>query len=302
MTREIFALFGRVRKPQRAQESLLRGGTRRFLTGSANRVGLAVLVLGVLAAFIPPWMLPSDPIRVAVQDRFVPPVAFGGAWSHPLGTDTLGRDLGCRLVYAARFTMAVTLLAAALSMLVGVAAGMVAGFWGRWVDAAISRLVDIQMAFPAIFLAVGVLAVAGSSFLNLVFVLAAVDWVSYARVIRSSVLTIREREYVEAAGALGAGGSRILIRHLLPNLVTPIIVLLTYSAARLMLTESALSFLGLGIVPPATTWGGMTGDGRNYLHDAWWVSTVPGVIIAATVLSINFVGDGLRDAFDPQLK
>jgi ABC-type dipeptide/oligopeptide/nickel transport system permease subunit len=247
-------------------------------------------------------MLPSDPTRVAVQDRFVPPVAFGGAWSHPLGTDTLGRDLGCRLVYAARFTMAVTLLAAALSMLVGVAAGMVAGFWGRWVDAAISRLVDIQMAFPAIFLAVGVLAVAGSSFLNLVFVLAAVDWVSYARVIRSSVLTIREREYVEAAGALGAGGSRILIRHLLPNLVTPIIVLLTYSAARLMLTESALSFLGLGIVPPATTWGGMTGDGRNYLHDAWWVSTVPGVIIAATVLSINFVGDGLRDAFDPQLK
>ena len=302
MTMGAFARFGGLIKSQRTQEGLLRSGTRRFLTRSANQVGLTILALGIIAALIPPWILPSNPTRVAVQDRFLPPVAFGGTWSHPLGTDTLGRDLGCRLVYAARFTMSVTLLAAMLSMLVGVAAGMFAGYWGRWVDSAISRLVDIQMAFPAIFLAVGVLAVAGSSFLNLVFVLAAVDWVSYARVIRSSVLTIRDREYVEAAGALGAGGSRILFRHLLPNLATPIIVLLTYSAARLMLTESALSFLGLGIVPPASTWGGMTGDGRNYLHDAWWVSTVPGVIIAATVLSINFVGDGLRDAFDPQLK
>lgn len=289
-------------KTRSHEESLFRSGSRRFLRRNANRAGMLILSLGVLAALVPPSILPSSPTRVAVHERFAQPATLGGTWAHPLGTDNLGRDLACRLVFAARFTMAVTLLSAFLSMVTGVTAGMVAGYWGKWVDVVISRLVDIQMAFPSIFLAVGVLAVAGPSFINLVLVLAAVDWVTYARIIRSSVLTIREREYVEAAGALGAGGARILGRHLLPNLVTPIVVLLTYSAARLLLTESALSFLGLGIVPPATTWGGMTGDGRNYLYDAWWVSTVPGTIIAAMVLSINFVGDGLRDAFDPQLK
>jgi peptide/nickel transport system permease protein len=170
------------------------------------------------------------------------------------------------------------------------------------VDVAISRLVDMQMSFPTIFLAIAVLAVAGSSFANLVLILAAVDWTQFARVIRSSVLTLRAREYIEAGRALGGTDAHILARHLSPSLASPIVVLTTYSAARLLLTESALSFLGLGISPPATTWGGMTGDGRNYLYDAWWVSTVPGTVIAATVLAISFVGDGLRDAFDPRMK
>lgn len=286
----------------REQDSFFREGVRRFFRGRANVIGLAILVLAILCALTPTEILPWNPTKIAVQDRFAAPVFAGGTVEHILGTDNLGRDLACRLVYAARFAVAVTFTAAGLSALVGVTAGMVAGYFGRWVDIVISRVIDMQMAFPPIFLAIAVLAVAGSSFTNLVLVLAAVDWVGFARVIRGVTLSLRERDFVEAARALGAGNRRILQFHLLPNLLSPIVVLLTYSAARLMLTESALSFLGLGIIPPATTWGGMTGDGRNYLYDAWWVSTVPGTVIALMVLSINFVGDGLRDAFDPQMK
>ena len=286
---------------RRAQESFLVGGLRRFLRRPANRVGLAILALAIVMAFVPVAALPVDPTRVAVQDRFLPPAWSGGALERPLGTDNLGRDLLSRLVYAGRFTVAVTVLSALLAALVGVVLGMLGGYWGRWVDALVSRLVDIQMAFPSIFLAIAVLAMAGSSFVNLVLVLVAVDWAAFARVIRSSVLTLREREFVEASRALGAGDGRILARHLLPNLVSPIVVLTTYAAARILLTESALSFLGLGITPPSTTWGGMVGDGRNYLHDAWWVSTVPGIVIAAMVLAVSFVGDGLRDALDPRM-
>jgi peptide/nickel transport system permease protein len=190
--------------------------------------------------------------------------------------------------------------AAALACAVGTFAGTIAGYYRGLVDTVVSRLVDIQLAFPVILLALGVLAVAGPSLRNLIFVLVVVDWARYARVVRSGAISQARSDYVEAAQALGASHRRVMIRHLIPNLASTVIVMASYSAALMLLTESALSFLGLGVAPPAITWGGMIGSSRDYIHQAWWTVTFPGIAVTLVVLALNWLGDGLRDALDPR--
>jgi peptide/nickel transport system permease protein len=286
----------------RPTQGVFRRGLGALLRKRVVWVASAVLVIEIIAALIPLNALPVDPTAIAVADRFSPPSWLDGQWSRPFGTDNLGRDLAGRLIYAARYTLIITIAATVLASVGGALAGMLAGYYGGWVDTVIARLIDIQLSFPTIFLALAVIAVAGSSLLNVIIVLAIVDWAAFARVVRSSVIAIRNLDYIEAAHAMGASNSRILNAHVLPNVLAPIVVLTTYAAARILLVESSLSFLGLGVVPPAATWGTMVGDGRNYLHNAWWVSTIPGAVIALTVLAISFLGDAMRDAFGPQSK
>jgi peptide/nickel transport system permease protein len=284
------------------QRSTLRLSVSRFTRRRSNLVVLGVVLFAVALALVPPDLVSRAATFVAVQDRFAAPFWVAGDFTHPLGTDNLGRDILARTIYAARYAVVVTIVASLLAVAIGVIAGVAAGLLGGWVDAIVSRFIDVQLAFPVIFLAIAVLAVAGSSLLNLVLVLALAEWSTLARLIRSSVLELRGRDFVEAAKSIGATQMRIATRHILPNVMSLIFVIGTYSAARILLTESALGFLGLGVLPPAATWGGMVGDGRNYLFAYSWVAIVPGFIIASLVLAISFLGDGLRDAFDPRIR
>ena len=282
--------------------SAFRRGVQALLSKPSVWFAAAILIAEVVAAIIPLSLLPTDPTTISVPDRFAAPFWLDGSWTYPLGTDNLGRDLFSRLIYAARYTLIVTVAATVIASITGAVAGLVAGFFGGWVDTIIARLIDILLSFPTVFLALAVLAVAGSSLTNVILVLAVVDWAAFARVVRGSVISTRGLDFIEAARAMGARDLRIISAHVLPNVIAPIVVLTTYAAARILLVESSLSFLGLGVVPPAATWGTMVGDGRNYLYNAWWVSTIPGAVIAVTVLAISFLGDAIRDAFDPQSK
>lgn len=275
-------------------------GVRALLRNRSAWISTIILLGAVILAFIPQTWFTFGATKIDVPSRFMSPTWLEQNGGHIFGTDNLGRDIFSRISYAARYTMIITVIATALASVTGVMAGVVAGYAGGIVDTLISRLVDILLSFPTIFLALVVLAMAGSSIPNVILVLALVDWAMFARVIRGAVISVRERDYVEAARAIGLSDFRIVFRHILPNVSASILVLVTHAAARILLVESSLSFLGLGVVPPATTWGTMVGDGRNYLYNAWWVATIPGAFIALTVLAVNFLGDALRDAFDPQ--
>lgn len=279
---------------------LLNRRARLFLRNSENGVMLILLALLVLISFVPADSLPQPPTHVNLAERFLPPAwAEGGTLDHPLGTDFLGRDLLSRIIYSARYTLLIAGLATLVATVAGTTGGLIAGFRGGWMDTVIMRIADILLAFPVILLVLALVAVVGHSLINLILVLALSAWAGYARVIRSAVLTLRAQEFIDAARSLGASEVRILWQHILPNIMSPVLVLSTFQVARFILTESAISFLGLGVAPPASTWGGMIGDGRTYLYDAWWVSAFPGLAIALTVLIFNFLGDAVRDAFDP---
>jgi peptide/nickel transport system permease protein len=246
---------------------------------------------------------PFDPLAQDIGQRLKEP-----GWQdaqgriHPLGTDHLGRDILSRIIHGSRIALSVGLAAVAISGVLGMAIGLVAGYFGGRVDDFFMRLADIQLAFPFILLAIAVIGVLGPSLRNIIIVIGVSSWVVYARVVRGEVLSIREREFVQAAVALGSRDWRILVRHVLPNAFTPWLVVATLDMARVIVLESALSFLGLGVQPPTPTWGGMLADGRVYLSTAWWLATFPGLAILVTVLGINLLGDGLRDTLDPRLK
>ncbi|MBI4578464.1 MAG: ABC transporter permease [Planctomycetes bacterium] len=262
---------------------------------------MLILVVAVFA----PVVAPHDPGTSGTLDitrRLRPPLGWGGEHGYLLGTDALGRDILSRILYGARVSLAVGALAVLLSGGLGVTLGLVAGYWKGWADDAIMRAGDIQLAFPFVLLAIAVMAVLGPSLVNLVLVLAIGSWVTYARMVRSQVLEIREREFVLAARALGIATPRLLLRHVLPSATAPIIVVASYSAANVILTEALLSFLGLGVDPTVPAWGSMVAEGRDYIRDAWWLTAFPGLAIALTVLSINIVGDWLRDYMDPRLR
>ena len=258
------------------------------------------MLLAVLCAALAPSLAPHDPYAQAVSVRLLPPVwESGGSWTHPLGTDPLGRDLLSRIIYGARISISAGALAVAVSMVLGVVMGLLAGYYRGTIDTVISSLVNVILAFPFLLLALAAVAVVGPGFGNMVIVLGVTGWPIYTRVVRAETLKYREREFIQAARALGLGSARILWAHVLPNLLNAIIVMASLEVARMIILESFLSFLGLGIQPPIPSWGGMLGEGRVYMLTHWWLAAFPGLAIFLTTLGINLFGDGLRDVLDP---
>ena len=276
---------------------------RRLAARRTALFGLVVVVIVVLTALAAPLISPFDPIEQDLGDLRLKAPGFRDAAGrvHLLGTDHLGRDLLARVIHGARPALLVGFAAVAISGLIGMAAGLVAGYFGGRLDDLLMRLADIQLAFPFILLAIAVIGVLGPSLATIIVVIGVSSWVVYARIVRGAVLTLREREFVQAALALGVSDARVLLRHILPNALTPWLVVATLDMARVIVIESALSFLGLGVQPPTPTWGGMLADGRVYVSTAWWLATFPGLAILVTVLGINLFGDGLRDTLDPRL-
>jgi peptide/nickel transport system permease protein len=264
--------------------------------------GVAVVLLVIATALAAPLISPFDPIEQDIGNRLKPPGWRDASGArHLLGTDHLGRDLLARVIFGARPALLVGAAAVLISGVLGMALGLVSGYFGGRSDDVIMRLADIQLAFPFILLAIAVIGVLGPSLPTIIAVIGVSSWVVYARVVRSAVLSLREREFVQAALALGGRDGRVVVRHILPNALTPWLVVATLDMARVIVIESALSFLGLGVQPPTPTWGGMLADGRVYISTAWWLATFPGLAILATVLGINLFGDGLRDTLDPRL-
>ena len=287
-------------RPHRREWALF---VRRLARRRTAVFGAVVVALVLVTALGAAWVSPFDPLEQDIGERLKSPGWRDGAGrTHLLGTDHLGRDIFARIVYGARPALLVGFAAVAISGVLGMIAGLLAGYFGGRVDDVLMRLADIQLAFPFILLAIAVIGVLGPSLTTIICVIGVSSWVVYARIVRGAALSLREREFVQAAQALGGGDGRILVRHILPNVFTPWLVVATLDMARVIVIESALSFLGLGVQPPAPTWGGMLADGRVYISTAWWLATFPGLAILVTVLGINLFGDGLRDTLDPRLK
>jgi peptide/nickel transport system permease protein len=265
--------------------------------------GAAFVLLLVVAAVAAPWIAPEDPIRQSLRGRLSAPT-FAGAdgKTHLLGTDHLGRDVFSRVVYGARVSLLVGFAAVIVGGLVGATLGLLAGFRGGWTDSLIMTLADAQLAFPFILLAIGIIAVLGPSFSTLIVVIGLSGWVTYARVLRSQVLVLRSREFVDAIHALGGSVARVIARHVLPNVLSSLVVIATLELARAIVLEATLSFLGLGVQPPTPSWGGMVHEGREYLDSAWWISTAPGIVLMLTSIVVSRTGDWLRDLLDPTLR
>lgn len=271
---------------------------RRLAVGRSGPglLGLAVTLGLVAAAILASVLAPAEPTRQLLGERLTPPLWYpGGSLSYPLGTDHLGRDLLSRILFGARLSLVIAAGAVSLAGLAGTLLGTLAGHRGGLADSVIMRLVDVQMAVPFLVLAVAIVAALGTGLGKLILVLALTTWVSYARLARAEALRLRSAEFVVAARALGASEARILRRHVIPNLLGPIVILATQQVAAVILFEAALSFLGLGPQPPAITWGGMVADGRALLAVAWWVPTLPGLAIFLAALGVNLLGDWLRD-------
>jgi peptide/nickel transport system permease protein len=261
--------------------------------------GLVVLAVAVAAGVLGPQLLSAQALHQSLLLRLQPPVWAGGAWAHPLGTDPLGRDVLARIVVASRVSLEVGLLAVALSAAIGGLVGLAAGYYGGMVDRVLMRLVDIQLSVPYILLAIAIIAVLGPSLRNVIIALGVGGWTTYARILRSLAQSIRRREFVEAAIASGTRDHMIILRHILPQTMGTFLVVAAIGVGQVIVTESALSFLGLGVQPPDVTWGTMVGDGRNYLSTAWWVATFPGLTLMLVIIAINLVADWLGDTFDP---
>jgi peptide/nickel transport system permease protein len=282
----------------RYQASMLAKILRRV----GGAVGFGILLLVLITAIFAPWLAPHDPNAQSLMTRLQPPVFDGGVWDNPLGTDHLGRDILSRLIYGSRVSLFVGFVTTAIACLLGTTVGILAGFYEGLVRTVLMRLVDIFLAIPYILFAVAVVGALGAGITTLIMVLAFTRWVQFARIVYGQTLSIREKEYVEAARVRGNSQLRILLAHVLPNLATPIIVVMTLEVAFMIVMESALTYLGLGVSPSTPTWGWMLAEGKDYMMIAWWLSVIPGLAIVFTVLGINLLGDALRDTLDPRLK
>jgi peptide/nickel transport system permease protein len=260
------------------------------------------VVLFVVVALAAPWLAPHDPYDTDLLRRLQPPGWMeGGDWSYVLGCDTLGRDILSRIIYGARISMSIGVVVVLLACVAGTLLGLAAGYFGGAVDVIISRLVDVLLAFPYLIFAIGLMGMMGPGLQNIVLALVYKEWTISCRVVRGETLAAREHDYVRAARAVGASSRHIMWREILPNILSPVIVVATTRMATIIILEASLSFLGLGLQPPLASWGSMVADGRAHLLEAWWVSTFPGVAIFGLVLAVNVAAQGLRDAFDPRL-
>jgi peptide/nickel transport system permease protein len=260
-------------------------------------IGAGVLAVLVVVAIAAPVIAPFDPIEMAAQDMLMPP-----GRQHLFGTDNFGRDLFSRVMYGARISLTVGFLSVSIGAATGLVLGLLAGYSGGWVDTLIMRVMDALLAFPGILLALSIMVVLGSDLKNVMIAVGISSVPRYTRVVRASVLSAKENLYVEAARAIGCSSVVIMFRHILPNVFAPVVVLSTLGIAGAILLSAGLSYLGLGAQPPTPEWGLLLNSGRDYLALAWWITTFPGIAIMVTVLAINMLGDGLRDALDPRLK
>lgn len=316
------ATTAQTRAAQRAELTLAtirerRSNRRRALQmlwhNRLGSIGALILILVVIAAVFAPFLAPADPNHGTIVARLQCPVLtscprFGtnqtihGSSKHILGTDQLGRDILSRIIYGARISLIVGLTAVAIGAGFGTILGLISGYYGRWTDSLIMRVGDVFLAFPFFLLAIAIVAAVGGGLFNVIIVLAVASWVPYARLIRGSVLSSKAQEYVIAARAIGVRDYALLFKHILPNVITPVIVYATFGVAAAIIAEAGLSFLGLGVGSTVSDWGAMLADGRQYVGTAWWLATIPGVAIMLTVLSINMIGDWIRDALDPHLR
>jgi peptide/nickel transport system permease protein len=272
-----------------------------LLRSPSGLLGMLLVMAVLLTAALAPYLAPHEPTTLNLRARNLPPMWLeGGSSSHPLGTDQLGRDLLSRVLYGARISVVVGVLGVLISIIIGVALGLLSGYFGGRIDSVISRVLDTFIAIPFILLALALVGVLGPNLLNLIIALGLTGWVPFTRVVRGEVMLVKTLAYVEAALALGQRTLFIIVRHILPNVAASIIVLGTLQVATIIIAESALSFLGLGVQPPTVTWGGLLADGRQYLATSWWLSTFPGIAITLTALGIILLGDWLRDVLDPR--
>ncbi len=274
----------------------------KFIRNPIGVVGGMILLTVMMGAVLADYVAPHEPNKQRLMARFKPPFwAEGGSMTYALGTDNVGRDIWSRIIHGSRISLMVGICAVGISMLMGVTLGLVAGFWGGRIDATIMALVDIMLAFPQLILAFAMVAVLGPGIGNIILVLGLTGWERYARVVRAEVLALREREFVQAARAIGVSNLKIVFGHIMPNTFSSVIVMATLQTAQAILAEAALSFLGLGTGRTYPSWGQMISLGRDYISIAWWLSTFPGLAILLTVLAINLVGDRIRDVLDPRV-
>ncbi len=269
----------------------------RFKKNKMGIAGLIIVLTLILIALLAPVITPYDPIKVNFKESLSAPSV-----KHPLGTDLLGRDILSRILYGSRVSLEVGIIAVAISVLIGVTLGIISGFFGGWVDVIIMRLVDITYSFPFLLFAIAIMTILGPGMINVFIAIGIINWAWFARVTRGSVLAARQQEYVLAAIAMGASPLRIMFKHILPNVIAPVIVGTALNSGYAILAEAALSFLGIGVQPPYPSWGLMLSDARNYVTTAPWMTIYPGLAIALTVLGFILLGNGLRDAIDPRLK
>jgi peptide/nickel transport system permease protein len=267
--------------------------------------GLFLTIVVLLVVLFGPLVYRVDPSEQFEGKRNLPPQLLKGESPDTrfiLGTDSLGRDIAVRLMYGGRLSLFISLVSVCIALAIGLLIGLIAGFFGGWVDSVLMRLTDIQLSIPVLLLAITIVAVLGPNITNLIIVLGLTRWISWARVVRANVMQIKELEYIKAARAIGASSFVIIRRHILPNVITPIIIISSQMIGFFILMEAALSFLGLGVQPPDPSWGAMISDGRNYILVAPWSALAPGLALMVTVLAVNILGDGLRDILDPRLK
>jgi peptide/nickel transport system permease protein len=261
-----------------------------------------VLLLLVVAAIFAPQLAPYDPLHTSLTERLQPPAFAGGTDAHLLGTDKLGRDVLSRIIYGSRVSLSVSLLVILITSTIGTTLGILGGYLGGWVDGLLMRITDISLAFPGILIALLLAVILGPSLTTVVLAISLLGWAPYARLIRGEVLKLREADFVLQARIMGCSPRRIMLTHIFPNIVNPLLILATLFLGGIILLESALSYLGAGVPPPVATWGSMVSDGRGLIDTAWWISFFPGLAIGLVVLSGNFLGDWLRDRLDPRLR
>ncbi|WP_026699556.1 ABC transporter permease [Salibacterium aidingense] len=287
--------------PRLKKVSSVKKWLKLLLQSKTGTFGLFIVIFVFLTAAFAPWIAPHDPTENNLAQMLQPPFwAEGGSMEHILGTDNLGRDMFSRILYGAQVSLLVGITAVLIAGTIGLAAGIIAGYYGGFIDNLIMRFVDAFLAIPSILLTLVILGIVGPGMFTLILVLGITNWVNYARIVRGEVLSLKERDFVTAASLMGVNDRKIMYRHLVPNVFSSFIVIATLSVATTIISEAALSFLGMGIQPPQISWGGMLSSGRDYLADSWWVATFPGLAITITTLGIIFLGDWLRDVLDPK--